>query len=1301
MEMDNITTATQDKKQQDAFLTFQVHFSAVTDYQRPFWWYKRKYNDEVKAAKSQWCDSFGNEPSIDSVFDELAGDGQCRKKAVTYFGQSRCTVLLKGRTKETGEQVLLRVKGFKPWFYLYDERSPHSVSVSAHTERISNSIMNFIASQARCGKFDNDKDLKLLSRYTTDNPASSCNQDRLQQGGDERRQKNDCRYLYTCTVTRARLLDGYIPNADDGGASVRTFDCYRVECPSKKARKIAIMLFQRELEALNAYCCRELRISSLGGGVSASSNDAPAVRLKLCEHEDNIKALSQFRAYTHISPMSWLTVAKADCTKVYTFKSAEESEEVEVERLVCGTRHPSHQKRHRKTVDAASLSYKAAYEVKCELSAVVLDADKKDVSPFRVVSMDIETYSHDGAFPKPEDARNPVIVIGTRSYIYNAPEGVPAEQTLRAIQFVLGSTDREGYYANANAKQQRDFEVRNYETEAELLKGYRDYIVTEFDADAILTWNGCGFDDNYLAVRAEKTATRNNTFRRSTSTSSIAVSDCDFFKMSILKDQLLTCKLDESSSNQTGDREMYVWDEGMGFAGRVFIDMMQQVKADKSTSYRFYSLDFVSNQMFGEHKIDLPYSTVFDNFINGGPIGRFQNAEYCDRDCELPFRIEQRMQSVISLMQMSAITNTEMFEILYKGQTRKAFNQIICEAHASGIILNRNTEIVQPEGFEGAIVIDTNTGCYTVPIPVLDFASLYPSIMISENLCYSTGLYRVDEILIGDRGGPEQDAAVEELLRRYPNLKLNRPQILCKDGSYLCPVYSENASGLLPNILRNLLKGRSAAKREMGAAYKAGDANAAAVHNARQLALKVSANSIYGFTGAPTSQYPRLTIAATVTYNGRCGIEKTKDFVCTKYTAQYMYVEILGMDCVPQEVIDKYEPIFHSRNPNVISARVIGGDTDSVFVWFPVMPTKEGLKIAIKVARHAADICTELLFKRPMELEYEKTYFPSIFCVKKRYAAGKYVTGDEKPEDIPIENEKKWRGYIECKGMETVRRDVPVFTSNLMITILYYILIQNDVARAYQVLNSELTRLLECRVEYEEMMITSQMQREDSYSNPDALAHVQVVRRMRERNPGSEYRVGDRVRFVYVRRSAKDYLRVFQQKKQRADLKQSAKTKKVEMKQADFAEDLAYAKENQLPLDIVYYFTRKLRKPIQKILVDTNPACKHMFDEWERKFYEKVTYGDSTGNVTQLLMLSSPATAVTDKAPLNEKAGEKRKTAPSQLSVRSDCNSLYTAKKQKLDKKGRAAAVEGKCGSIMSMFSNRGIPQPSPPVQNE
>ena len=92
--------------------------------------------------------------------------------------------------------------------------------------------------------------------------------------------------------------------------------------------------------------------------------------------------------------------------------------------------------------------------------------------------------------------------------------------------------------------------------------------------------------------------------------------------------------------------------------------------------------------------------------------------------------------------------------------------------------------------------------------------------------------------------------------------------------------------GLLPVILEELLTARKRAKKEMNAET---DPFKKAVLNGRQLALKISANSVYGFTGATVGMMPCLEISSSVTAFGRTMIEQTKALVEEHYTMKNGY----------------------------------------------------------------------------------------------------------------------------------------------------------------------------------------------------------------------------------------------------------------------------------------------------------------------------------------------------------------------------------------------------------------------------
>lgn len=113
-----------------------------------------------------------------------------------------------------------------------------------------------------------------------------------------------------------------------------------------------------------------------------------------------------------------------------------------------------------------------------------------------------------------------------------------------------------------------------------------------------------------------------------------------------------------------------------------------------------------------------------------------------------------------------------------------------------------------------------------------------------------------------------------------------------------------------------------------------------AVQNGRQLALKISANSVYGFTGAGVGQLPCLPIASSVTSYGRYLLETTRSYVEEQFSIAHGYKD---------------------------NAKVVYGDTDSVMVKFGTKTVEETFPLAIK----AAEMCSNI-FPDPILLEFEK-----------------------------------------------------------------------------------------------------------------------------------------------------------------------------------------------------------------------------------------------------------------------------------------------------------------------------------------
>ena len=104
----------------------------------------------------------------------------------------------------------------------------------------------------------------------------------------------------------------------------------------------------------------------------------------------------------------------------------------------------------------------------------------------------------------------------------------------------------------------------------------------------------------------------------------------------------------------------------------------------------------------------------------------------------MPQRLMDKLMSLINYIEMSRVTGVPFNYLLARGQQIKVVSQLFRKAIEHDFVVPAMKSEVADEQYEGATVIEPIKGYYDVPIATLDFASLYPSIMMAHNLCYST-----------------------------------------------------------------------------------------------------------------------------------------------------------------------------------------------------------------------------------------------------------------------------------------------------------------------------------------------------------------------------------------------------------------------------------------------------------------------------------------------------------------------------------------------------------------------------------
>ena len=497
-------------------------------------------------------------------------------------------------------------------------------------------------------------------------------------------------------------------------------------------------------------------------------------------------------------------------------------------------------------------------------------------------------------------------------------------------------------------------QIFEFNTEEKMLLAWRDFL-EKVDPDVIIGYNIANFDFPYLLDRAKHLK-------------------CTKFPYFTRLHNLQSQAKDQSfSSKQMGNRES----KATNTNGRLQLDLLQLVQRDHQL--RSYTLNSVCAHFLGEQKEDV-HHTMITELFNGTPESRRRLAVYCLKDAYLPQRLMDKLMCLINYTEMARVTGIPFMYLLARGQQVKFISQLFRKALEQHLVIPNIRTDTSDEQYEGATVIEPSRGFYDVPVATLDFASLYPSIIQAHNLCYTTLLNRT---------------AVEKM-----GLVKGEDYIVTPNNDLFCT--AKIRKGLLTQILEELLGARKRAKKELALET---DTFKKAVLNGRQLALKVSANSVYGITGATVGKLPCLAIASSTTSYGRQMIEKTREEVLAKYTV---------------------------KNHYEFDAEVIYGDTDSVMVKFGSKDLKTVMKLGQEAAEHVSS-----KFPKPIKLEFEKVYFPYLLINKKRYA-GLYWTTPEKYDKM------------DSKGIETVRRDNCRMVQTVIETILRKILIDQDVQGAQE-----------------------------------------------------------------------------------------------------------------------------------------------------------------------------------------------------------------------------------------------------------
>ena len=141
----------------------------------------------------------------------------------------------------------------------------------------------------------------------------------------------------------------------------------------------------------------------------------------------------------------------------------------------------------------------------------------------------------------------------------------------------------------------------------------------------------------------------------------------------------------------------------------------------------------------GLNKVDLSPKQLFANYKEGTPDKIREIAVYCIKDCELVNHLIMKLEVIANNLGMGNVCLIPFSYLFLRGQGIKIFSLVAQKCRSENfLVIDLDKDNIDASSYEGAIVFPPKPGVYFEPIAVMDYASLYPSSMISENISHDS-----------------------------------------------------------------------------------------------------------------------------------------------------------------------------------------------------------------------------------------------------------------------------------------------------------------------------------------------------------------------------------------------------------------------------------------------------------------------------------------------------------------------------------------------------------------------------------
>ncbi len=267
--------------------------------------------------------------------------------------------------------------------------------------------------------------------------------------------------------------------------------------------------------------------------------------------------------------------------------------------------------------------------------------------------------------------------------------------------------------------------------------------------------------------------------------------------------------------------------------GRCVMDAWWQVKIEVKPKRE--TLSYVSSKLLGLDKLDVDASNIDEEWSNNSE----KVIEYCKRDALLPMKLLERIGVLQKSVDLAQVSRLPLAEVV-RGRTSVLIDSLLIrEADAKGIGVPMTSHSAGGKNIVGGYVHSMQPGLYHW-VCVLDFKSMYPMIMIANNICFTT-------LLKSHLDSPNRTKDTDSF-------------IVAPNGARF--IRSEIKRGILPALLEKLMMEREAAKRM---AQSARGKEEKEYYEGFQYAIKILMNAFYGIFASNFYRFTDKNIGSAIT----------------------------------------------------------------------------------------------------------------------------------------------------------------------------------------------------------------------------------------------------------------------------------------------------------------------------------------------------------------------------------------------------------------------------------------------------